>query len=132
MHRLWLVSGAIIAFAALAFAAWTTHALGDNYLPMMRMMLDTAREIQFVHALALIAVGILTLQPGRHLFLNLAGAAFLVGSILFCGGLDTAADPTGQYDALKPLIPVGGALLLGGWILFAFGAFALKRSVSTS
>jgi len=60
MHRVWLVAGAVSAFIALAFAAYTSHALGDNYLPMMRMMLDTAREIQFVHALALIAVGILT------------------------------------------------------------------------
>src|SRR5476651_1673653 len=104
MHRVWLIAGAVSAFAALAFAAYTAHALGDNYLPMMRMMLDTAREIQFVHALALIAVGILTMQPGRHPFFNLAGAAFLAGSILFCGGLDTAADPTGQFDALKPAI----------------------------
>ena len=130
MHRLWLIAGAVSSFAALAFAAWASHELGDNYLPMMRMMLDTAREIQFVHALALIAVGILTLQPGRHLFLNLAGAAFLAGSILFCAGLDTAADPTGQFDALKPAIPVGGTLLLAGWVLFAVGAFGLKRPTS--
>src|SRR6185295_331813 len=99
MHRMWLASGAILAFGALAFAAYASHALGDNYLPMMRMMLDTAREIQFVHALALIAVGILTLQTGRSLFLDLAGACFLVGTILFCAGLDTSADPTGQFDA---------------------------------
>ena len=128
MHRVWLVSGALLALAALAFAAYTTHALGDEYLPMMRMMLDTAREIQFVHALALIAVGILTMQPGRHLFLDLAGAAFLVGTILFCGGLDTAADPTGRFDALKPIIPVGGITLHVGWVLFAIGVFGLKKA----
>ena len=131
MQRVWLTAGAVSAFIALAFAAWTTHALGDNYLPMLRMMLDTAREIQFVHALALIAVGILTMQPGRHLFLNLAGAAFLAGSILFCGGLDTAADPTGQFDALKPAIPVGGTLLLAGWVLFAVGALTVKAPKTT-
>jgi uncharacterized membrane protein YgdD (TMEM256/DUF423 family) len=130
MHRVWLIAGAVSAFVALAFAAWVSHELGDNYLPMMRMMLDTGREIQFVHALALIAVGILTLQPGRHLFLHLAGAAFLAGSILFCGGLYTAADPTGQFDALKPIIPVGGILLFAGWTFFAVGAFLLKRPAS--
>jgi uncharacterized membrane protein YgdD (TMEM256/DUF423 family) len=127
MHRLWLISGALLAFAALAFAAYTSHALGDEYLPMMRMQLDTAREIQFVHALALIAVGILTLRPGRHLFLDLAGAAFLIGTILFCGGLDTSADPTGQFDMLKPIIPVGGILLHAGWLLFAIGAFTMAK-----
>jgi uncharacterized membrane protein YgdD (TMEM256/DUF423 family) len=94
---------------------------------MMRMILDTAREVQLVHALALIAVGILTLQPGRHLFLHLAGASFLAGTILFCTGLDTSADPTGRFDALKPITPVGGMLLLAGWGLFVVGAFGLKR-----
>ncbi|MBI1211009.1 MAG: DUF423 domain-containing protein [Alphaproteobacteria bacterium] len=127
MHRIWLVSGAVLAFAALAFAAFTQHALGDNYLPMMRMILDTAREVQFVHALALIAVGILVMQPGKHPFLNLAGGAFLIGIILFCGGLDTSADPTGRFDALKPVIPVGGFILFVGWTLFAFGALTLKK-----
>jgi len=130
MHRIWLVSGALLAFAALAFAAFTSHALGDDYLPMMRMMLDTARDIQFVHALALIAVGILTLQPGNHTFFHIAGASFLAGTVLFCGGLDTAADPTGQFDALKPVIPVGGIFLFAGWVLFAFGSLQLTRSAS--
>src|SRR5262245_48316726 len=127
MHRVWLLAGAVLAFLALAFAAYTSHALGDNYLPMMRMILDTAREIQFVHALALIAVGILTMRPGSHPFLHIAGAAFLVGTILFCGGLDTSADPTGRFDALKPIIPVGGVFLFAGWALFAFGALGLKK-----
>ena len=44
MHRLWLVSGALLGFAALAFASYTSHALGDEFLPMMRMLLDTARD----------------------------------------------------------------------------------------
>jgi uncharacterized membrane protein YgdD (TMEM256/DUF423 family) len=127
MHRVWLVAGAVSAFLALAFAAYTNHALGDNYLPMMRMILDTAREVQFVHALALIAVGILTLQPGSHPFLHLAGASFIVGTILFCGGLDTSADPTGRFDMLKPVIPIGGVFLFAGWALFAFGCLSLKR-----
>jgi uncharacterized membrane protein YgdD (TMEM256/DUF423 family) len=130
MHRVWLTSGAVLAFAALAFAAYASHALGDEYLPMMRMMLDTAREIQFVHALALVAVGILSLQLGRHLFLDLAGAAFLVGAILFCGGLDTAADPTGRFDALKPIIPVGGILLHAGWVLFAIAVLTSKKAAN--
>ena len=128
MHRLWLIAGAVSAFAALAFAAYVRHELqGENFLPYVQMTLDTAREIQFVHALALIAVGILTLQPGKHLFLHLAGAAFVTGTILFCGAISVAVDPTGHGDALKPLIPVGGVLLFVGWALFAIGAAALKR-----
>jgi len=127
MHRVWLVAGAVSAFASLAFAAWVSHKLEGEFVPFIRITLDTAREIQFVHALAMIAVGILSLQPGRHLFLHLAGAAFLAGSVLFCGALYVSVDPTGQGDALKPLIPIGGILLFAGWTLFAIGALALKR-----
>ena len=128
MYRVWLIAGAVNAFAALAFAAYVRHALqGENFLPYVQMTLDTAREIQFVHALALIAIGVLTLQPGKHPFLHLAGVAFLAGSILFCGAISVSVDPTGYGDALKPLIPVGGVLLFVGWVLFTIGAATLKR-----
>ena len=50
----------------------------------------------------------------------------LVGIILFCGGIYAAFGP--QAAAAKPLIPLGGASFMLGWVLFAAGAFFLKRS----
>ena len=83
-------------------------------------------EMHFVHALALIAVGIVSAQFGRKLLIDLAGAAFLVGIILFCGGIYAAFGP--EATAAKPLIPLGGASFMLGWVLFAAGAFFLKRN----
>lgn len=128
LHRVWLIAGAASALIALAFAAYVSHRLGAEFAPFIRETVNTAREIHFVHALALIAVGILSLRSGPNLFLHLAGAAFLIGTVFFCGGLYGSADPSGQFDAFKPLIPVGGMTLMAGWVLFAVGAWNLKAA----
>jgi uncharacterized membrane protein YgdD (TMEM256/DUF423 family) len=112
--------------SALAIAAATGHGLKGEFVPVVRQILDTAREMHFVHALALIAVGIISAQFGRKLLIDLAGAAFLVGIILFCGGIYAAFGP--EATAAKPLIPLGGASFMLGWVLFAAGAFFLKRN----
>jgi uncharacterized membrane protein YgdD (TMEM256/DUF423 family) len=125
MYRVWLVTGALSMLSALAIAAATGHGLKGEFVPVVRQILDTAREMHFVHSLALIAVGIISAQFGRKLLIDLAGAAFLVGIILFCGGIYAAFGP--QAAAAKPLIPLGGASFMLGWVLFAAGAFFLKR-----
>jgi uncharacterized membrane protein YgdD (TMEM256/DUF423 family) len=102
------------------------HQLEGQFVPSVRNIFDTAREMHFVHALALIAVGIVSAQFGRTLPIDLAGWAFLAGIVFFCGGIYAAFGP--NATALKPLIPLGGVSLMAGWILFAAGAFFLKRT----
>lgn len=126
MYRLWLVTGSISMLAALAIAAATGHGLKGEFVPVVRQVLDTAREMHFVHSLALLAVGIISAQFGRKLLIDLAGVAFLAGILLFCGGIYAAYGP--QAAAAKPLIPLGGASFMLGWILFAAGAFLLRRN----
>ena len=126
MYRLWLVTGSISMLAALAIAAATGHGLKGEFVPVVRQVLDTAREMHFVHSLALLAVGIISAQFGRKLLIDLAGVAFLAGIILFCGGIYAAYGP--QAAAAKPLIPLGGASFMLGWILFAAGAFLLRQN----
>lgn len=126
MYRLWLVTGSISMLAALAIAAATGHGLKGEFVPVVRQVLDTAREMHFVHSLALLAVGIISAQFGRKLLIDLAGVAFLAGIILFCGGIYAAYGP--QAAAAKPLIPLGGASFMLGWILFAAGASLLRRN----
>jgi uncharacterized membrane protein YgdD (TMEM256/DUF423 family) len=111
---------------ALIVAAAVGHRLEGEFVPVIRAIFDTAREMHFVHALALIGVGIVSAQFGRKLLLDLAGAAFLVGTILFCGGIYAAFGP--DAAGAKPLIPLGGASLMLGWVLFAAAALFLKRA----
>jgi uncharacterized membrane protein YgdD (TMEM256/DUF423 family) len=81
--------------------------------------------MHFVHALALIAVGIVSAQFGRKLMIDLAGWAFLIGIVCFCGGIYLGFGP--NATEVRALIPVGGLSLMAGWVLFAIGAFFLKR-----
>jgi uncharacterized membrane protein YgdD (TMEM256/DUF423 family) len=126
MYRLWLIAGALNMLAALSVAAAVGHQLEGEFVPVIRAIFDTAREMHFVHALALFAVGIVSAQFGRKLVIDLAGWAFLAGIVLFCGGIYAGFGPNATQ--VRPLIPVGGATLMLGWLLFAVGAFFLKRS----
>jgi len=125
MYRFWLIAGAANMLFALIVAASVGHQLQGEFVPIIRNIFDTAREMHFVHALALIAVGIVSAQFGRKLLIDLAGWAFLAGIVFFCGGIYAAFGP--NATALKPLIPLGGVSLMLGWGLFAVGALFLKR-----
>jgi uncharacterized membrane protein YgdD (TMEM256/DUF423 family) len=125
MHRFWLAAGALNMFLALVVAAASGHGLKSEFVPVARAVLDTAREVHFIHALALIAVGILSAQFGRNRMLDLAGWAFLAGIILFCGGLYLGFGMAAAQ--FKPLTPLGGLALMAGWGLFAAGTLRLAR-----
>ncbi|MEQ1752822.1 MAG: DUF423 domain-containing protein [Micropepsaceae bacterium] len=125
MFRFWLAAGALNMLVALAVGAATGHALQGEFVPVVRQILDTAREMHFVHSLALISVGIVSVQFGGGRLLNLAGFAFLVGIICFCGGIYAAFGPGAA--AVKPLIPVGGVAFMCGWVLFAAASAMLRR-----
>ena len=124
MTRLWLVAGALNMLLALIVGAAVGHRLEGEFVPVIRNIFDTAREMHFVHALGLIAVGTLSAQFGRRLLLDLAGAAFLAGIIFFCGSIYAAFGPSAAN--VKPLIPRGGVSFMLGWVLFAANALLLK------
>ena len=124
MTRFWLIAGALNMLLALIVAAATGHQLQGEFVPVARNIFDTAREMHFVHALALIAVGLTSAQLGRQRLLDSAGAAFLAGILFFCGGLYLGFGP---LPAVRPMIPLGGASFMLGWVLFAAAAYLQKR-----
>jgi uncharacterized membrane protein YgdD (TMEM256/DUF423 family) len=79
----------------------------------------TASLYHLVHAVALLGVALATLSgvaPGRAL--ARAGTCWLAGTVLFSGSLYVLA--LGGPRWLGPITPVGGVLLIAGWILVAF------------
>ena len=125
MHRFWLVAGAVNMLLALVIAAATGHQLQTEFVPVLRNILDTAREMHFAHALALVAVGIVAGLFERNRLIEFAGWAFLAGIVFFCGGIYFAYDL--NLTGLKLMIPLGGVSLMLGWAFFAVGALSLKR-----
>ena len=74
---------------------------------------ETAAQYQMYHALALLAVGLLTARR-CGLAINLAGTAMTLGTLLFSGCLYGWVLVGSLW--LVRIVPIGGSLLIAGWV----------------
>ena len=116
--RLWLGAGAAAGLLAVALSAWAAHGAPARLDAAHLAMLQNGLTLQGWHALALLATG-LWAERWRGGVLHLAGAAFLLGLLLFCGGVYWVA--LGGTSP-GPVAPAGGMLLMLGWLLLLVGA----------
>ena len=119
--RLWLALGAALGLLAVLLGAAGTHVLRGAISETDLRTFDTAVRFQMYHALALIAVGLLS-DRRRGLSATVAGWAFAAGILLFCGSLYLLA-LTG-LSAAGALAPVGGISLMVGWGALLMAALA--------
>jgi uncharacterized membrane protein YgdD (TMEM256/DUF423 family) len=119
MQRLWIGLGALAGLLAVAMAALAAHTLAD---PAARPIAARGIEMQGWHALALLAVGLWA--PRGGLLAHLAGAAFVLGMLGFCGAVYALALGGAQ---LGPLAPTGGTLLMLGWAFLGLSALRPAR-----
>ena len=112
--------GAVLAFLAVGLGAFGAHALGSRLSEDKLKVYNTGVLYHLVHALAVAAVGILSVVRPSLSLVGDAGWCFLVGVVLFSGSLYLIA-----VDRLKGrwgiITPVGGLFFLAGWILVAAG-----------
>jgi uncharacterized membrane protein YgdD (TMEM256/DUF423 family) len=119
MHRVWLGSGAVAGAVAVALAAWLAHGAPARLDAARLGMAQNAATMLGWHALALLATGLWAERRAGQRLPHLAGAAFALGLLLFCGGVFGAA---AGVPRLGPVAPVGGSLLIGGWLLLLLAA----------
>lgn len=120
---LWLACGAAVCFVAIAMGAMGSHMI--DMTPDRAATFATASDYQMWHGLAISLVA-LWRRVGESRVLALATWMFLAGIILFCVPLYliTIAGAR-EFGALAP---IGGTLLLGGWLLVVIGAVNRARS----
>jgi uncharacterized membrane protein YgdD (TMEM256/DUF423 family) len=129
----WLRIGALMGFLAVGFGAFGAHGLKDRLKPAVSDTLDeaasklrrlenfeTASRYNIVHALALVAVGLLALAGRSSPALAVAGWSFVFGIMLFSGSL-YAYGLTG-LKWLGAITPFGGLGFLAGWLALALAA----------
>ena len=97
----------------MAWAVWTRRRW---------QMVRSAIEMQGWHALALLACGLWAPRGGR--LADWAGAAFAAGIVLFCGAVYVLG-LAGMH--LGIIAPMGGTLLMVGWLLFGLSALVTTR-----
>jgi uncharacterized membrane protein YgdD (TMEM256/DUF423 family) len=120
MERLLIGVGALAGAAAVALAAARAHLFAPRLGAAELAMLDSALAIMAMHALALLAAALLLARWGGAA-LRLAGVAFMAGTPLFCGAVLLRAL---AGISLGPVAPLGGSLLILGWLALLAAAVA--------
>ena len=117
--RVWVAAGGLFGFAAVAMSAIAAHALPQRLDARGLHAVESAVQMQGWHALALLATALLVERRLAPRWSNLAGGAFLLGVLLFSGSIYL-----GELAGLRfgPTAPMGGILLMSGWLLLAGGA----------
>jgi uncharacterized membrane protein YgdD (TMEM256/DUF423 family) len=109
------IAGLLIALAT-ALGAFGAHAL-KAHLPQDKLQVyETAVRYHFLHALGLLAIGVL-LRSLDGALLRWSAALVLAGIVLFSGSLYLLT--FGAPRLVGIITPVGGLALIAGWILFA-------------
>jgi len=123
MDRLFFVLGSIAAFLGVALGAFAAHALKGSLAPELLAAFETGVRYQMYHALALLALLAVawasTRWPGK--VLNIGGGLLFAGTILFSGSLYALS--LSGVRGLGMITPVGGLMLLAGWLCLAWGVW---------
>jgi uncharacterized membrane protein YgdD (TMEM256/DUF423 family) len=109
--------GALAGLLGVAFGAFGAHALRERLAPEMHGVYQTGVLYHLVHALAVLAVGILA-DRNPSGALSASGWAFTAGLMLFSGSLYGLA--LSGLRVLGTVTPVGGVAFLIGWIALAW------------
>ncbi|MBZ9886878.1 DUF423 domain-containing protein [Mesorhizobium sp. BR1-1-3] len=112
--RILVLAGGLCGAAGVALSAAAAH-LGGAFV-------GNAASFLLMHAPVFLAAGLL----GANRILRIGSLILLVGLLLFCGDL-LARDFLGSR--LFPLsAPIGGTLLIAGWLAIAASALVRARS----
>jgi uncharacterized membrane protein YgdD (TMEM256/DUF423 family) len=115
-----LAAAGLLLALATACGAFGAHALKTQLAPERLQLWETAVRYQFFQALGLIGVG-LALRGMPTPALRAAASLIVAGVVLFCGSLYALS--FGAPRLLGTLTPLGGLAWIGGWLLFAYGAW---------
>ena len=129
MARSILMSAALLGALAVILGAFGAHGLKQIVPPETVTTFETGVRYHFYHVFALLAAGLIAAQyPSRQLLW--AARLFMAGMLLFSGSLYLltylkATDTVG-LSKLGLITPVGGVLLVAGWLFLFLGL--LKRN----
>ncbi len=124
--RWFLVLGAISACASVVFSAAFAHL--PVFAAGVPPAVQTALSQQQFHSLALLFTGLALRVCGASRWLQAAGWLMLVGLVLFSFNL--YARHVWAWDALRALVPWGGAAWILAWLVLAMGLAQGSRGIN--
>ena len=126
MKDLVLIMGGIYGTLAVVFGAFGAHGLKKILDPEQLKSFETGVKYQMYHALLLIMTGIIF--PFLDFSQRLMAWSLIIGVFLFSFsiyGLVLSSAKGRKMSFLGPVTPLGGLLLVLGWILFSINVMAV-------
>lgn len=122
LPRCCIVVGTLLGATSVAGGAFGAHGLKQILEANGQAAnWETAARYCMYHALALVALGMLaSLRPRVRGTIAAAAVCFMAGTLVFSGCLAVLA-LTG-VKILGAVVPIGGVLLIAGWLLAAWAA----------
>jgi uncharacterized membrane protein YgdD (TMEM256/DUF423 family) len=127
--RVILVIGGLVMALATIFGALGAHALPGRLAPRQLEIYDTAVRFQFFQALGLLVLGAVA-RGGFSDSLQAAAVLLTAGIVAFCGSLYLLAFQItlGSQLVVGVATPLGGILLISGWLMFAVSSWRARRA----
>jgi uncharacterized membrane protein YgdD (TMEM256/DUF423 family) len=111
--------GAVLAALAVLIGAFGAHALKERLDAYATQIYERAVFYHFVHALGLIAIGIvLAAHVASGAAIDAAGWLLLAGIAIFSGSLYALA--LSGIKVLGAITPIGGLAFVAGWLALAW------------
>jgi uncharacterized membrane protein YgdD (TMEM256/DUF423 family) len=131
MHKRYFIYSALLGAIGVALGAFGAHGLQKITTDeKIISSYQTAVQYQLYHSLALLITASVADKLNARYF-RLAAIFFLTGILLFSGSLYLITLLKIQESSLVkfigPVTPLGGLLLITGWLLLALAAINKKR-----
>lgn len=124
------MTGALLAALAVVSGAFGAHGLKNLVDDRALAYWDTASRYHILHAMALVLYGMLRQRTSNSTGTGRTGQFFLLGILFFSGSLYLLALRAVlpfEVAWLGPITPIGGLLLIAGWISMAMEARGAKE-----
>ncbi len=116
LAKLFLVLGGVNAALVVVLGAFGAHGLKARLSSEMMAVYHTATLYHAIHALGLIAIGVVAGWLPRSGYLKSAGWTMFAGIVLFCGSLYLVSAAGAGW--LGAITPIGGVAFIFAWVLF--------------
>ena len=115
----WISTGAIFSGLSVTLGAMGAHSLKNILTEKNLSAFQTATDYMGYHGLALILVGIVSLQlnDSGSKALKKVGILFTLGILMFSGSIYVLISDGPRV--FGPITPLGGVCFMLGWFIFA-------------
>ncbi|MFT5436690.1 MAG: uncharacterized membrane protein YgdD (TMEM256/DUF423 family) [Ulvibacter sp.] len=123
-----VASASILAAVAIGLGAFGAHGLRDIISAKALSSFETGVRYQMYHSIALLVIGFTMSIPANTR--KWVFRFFIFGIILFSGSIYLLSFKeilTSNLAFLGPITPIGGLLLIVGWLRLLYGILKVKK-----